>query len=142
LVIIGGKITDQYYVDAEVKSTFRQKGDKVRFVIDPSETSTLISIPDATKNNIDYSTFEKGKFEISGTEIQAYIYPNCKLSLYHNDGIPYEISLEKVLIPVEHSFKDQIKANTSRVGSDFLKLFKISYKPSQDGDMIILEPIS
>ena len=141
LVIIGGKIKDQYWVDAEVQSTFKQKYDKIRFLVDPSELFTIISISDAIQHNIDYSTFKTGKFEIGGKKIEAYIYGNCNLFLYHNDGGSYELILEKVIIPVEHSFKNQPKVNSSRVGLDFLELFTISYKHSEDGDMILLEPV-
>lgn len=142
MVIIGGRIKDQYYIDAELESTFKQKFDRLPFSVDPSETLTIISISDAIHHNIDYSTFNKGKFIVGDIEVEAYIYPNCKLTFHHNDGSSYDSILEKVIIPVEYSYKNHPKLNSSRVGLDFLESFNISYKHSKDGDMILLEPKS
>lgn len=83
-----------------------------------SEAFTIISVPDAIHNNIDYTTLNTGKFKITGREVDAYIYPDCELSLFHNEGsvIPHKIKLPKVLIPSENAFRNQPKENVSRVG--------------------------
>jgi len=141
LVIIGAKINGRYNLRGFVKSTPRQTFDSIPFLIDSSENFTIISIPDAIKNNIDYTTFKTGNFEICDRDVEAYIYPDCELSVFHNDNPvePHKITLTRVLIPSEDAFRSQPKANISRLGLDFLENFKITF---QDNDMMILVPVS
>ena len=90
LVIIGAKRKGRYWVDGVVKSTFQQKHDYIRFLIDTSGLFTVISTPDAIKNNIDYDSFKVNRFEISGRNVDAHIYRDCELSLFDNNSpIPY-----------------------------------------------------
>jgi hypothetical protein len=133
LVIIGAKRNGRYYVGGFVKSTSRQKFDKIRFMIDTSEIFTVISIPDAIKNNIDYDSFKVNRFEICDRNVDAHIYRDCELSLFDDSkpSEPYKTTLEMVLIPVKKAFESEPKLNVSRLGLDVLQNFKMTFNNAE-----------
>lgn len=134
--IVGAKNKGRYYVDGFVKSTRRERYDDIRFLVDTSQIFTVISIPDAIKNNIDYENLKVNKFKICDRHVDSHTYQDCELSLNNDEKPtePYKIKLEMIPIPVKNALEPNL--NISRLGLDVLQKFEISFN---NDEMMLLK---
>lgn len=144
-MMIGAKgIDGRYYLRGYVNSSPRQRNVYIEFLIDTSQRYSTISKPDAEKNNVDFEHLEIANrmFEIRNEGVDAYVIPMCVINIPNQNGRPnYSITLPRVYVPFSKISTNNLEADVSRIGLDFLEFCSIRFQRGDlDRDqMIILE---